>query len=102
MTGERPNGGLVAGVDVGGTKIAVLVVDASTAPSSVVPRRSSSVGDQDGAAEAIVACLDDALADARTSTVPTCARSASASPAGSTRRRARSPSRSTSAGATSR
>ena len=60
-TASVPSGGLVAGVDIGGTKIAVLVVDASGA---VLGRatRSSSVGDQDGAAEAIVACLDDALA----------------------------------------
>src|SRR6185436_14684272 len=60
-TASVPSGCLVAGVDIGGTKIAVLVVDASGA---VLGRatRSSSVGDQDGAAEAIVACLDDALA----------------------------------------
>ena len=53
--------GPVAGIDIGGTKIAVLVVDADGA---VLGRatRSSSAGDQDGAAEAIVACLDDALA----------------------------------------
>ena len=52
--------GPVAGIDIGGTKIAVLVVDADGA---VLGRatRSSSAGDQDGAAEAIVACLDDAL-----------------------------------------
>ncbi len=52
--------GPVAGIDIGGTKIAVLVVDADGA---VLGRatRSSSAGDQDGAAEAIVACLDEAL-----------------------------------------
>jgi glucokinase len=55
-----PARGPVAGIDIGGTKIAVLVVDADGA---VLGRatRSSSAGDQDGAAEAIVACLDDAL-----------------------------------------
>jgi predicted NBD/HSP70 family sugar kinase len=55
--------GPVAGVDIGGTKIAVLIVDADGA---VLGRatRSSSAGDQDGAAEAIVACLDEALATA--------------------------------------
>ena len=99
-TASVPSGGLVAGVDIGGTKIAVLVVDASGA---VLGRatRSSSVGDQDGAAEAIVACLDDALATSSLDRAELRARSASASPAASTRRRARSPSRSTSAGATS-
>ena len=60
---ERDGRGPVAGIDIGGTKIAVLIVDADGA---VLGRatRSSSAGDQDGAAEAIVACLDDALAAA--------------------------------------
>ena len=51
----------MAGIDIGGTKIAVLIVDADGA---VLGRatRSSSAGDQDGAAEAIVGCLDEALA----------------------------------------
>jgi glucokinase len=51
----------VAGIDIGGTKIAALVVDATGA---VLGRatHTSSVGDQDGAAAAIEACLDDALA----------------------------------------
>lgn len=50
----------VAGIDIGGTKIAALIVDAGGA---VLGRasRSSSAGDQDGAAVAIVACLDEAL-----------------------------------------
>ena len=53
----------VAGIDIGGTKIAVLIVDADGA---VLGRatRSSSAGDQDGAAEAIAACLDEALGGA--------------------------------------
>lgn len=53
--------GPVAGIDIGGTKIAVLIV---AADGAVLGRatRSSSAGDQDGAAEAIVACLDEALA----------------------------------------
>ncbi len=53
--------GPVAGIDIGGTKIAVLIVDADGA---VLGRatRSSSAGDQDGAAEAILGCLDEALA----------------------------------------
>jgi glucokinase len=53
--------GPVAGIDVGGTKIAILVVDAA---GGVLGRatRSSSAGDQDGAAGAIAACLDEALA----------------------------------------
>jgi glucokinase len=51
----------VAGIDIGGTKIAALIVDAAGA---VLGRatRTSSAGDQDGAAAAIAACLDDALA----------------------------------------
>ena len=55
-----PAAGPVAGVDIGGTKIAVLIVDAAGA---VLGRatRSSSAGDQDGAAAAIVATLDAAL-----------------------------------------
>ena len=59
---SRDGRGPVAGIDIGGTKIAVLIVDADGA---VLGRatRSSSVADQDGAAEAIVACLDAALAD---------------------------------------
>src|SRR5262245_44079015 len=54
---------LLVGVDVGGTKIAVLV----TSPDGTVLGRAihaSSVADQDGAAEAIAACIDNALADA--------------------------------------
>jgi glucokinase len=53
----------IAGIDIGGTKIAVLIVDPDGA---VLGRatRSSSAGDQDGAAEAIVGCLDEALATA--------------------------------------
>lgn len=60
---SAPAAGPVAGIDIGGTKIAVLIVDADGA---VLGRatRSSSAGDQDGAAEAIVACLDEALASA--------------------------------------
>ena len=55
--------GPVAGIDIGGTKIAVLIV---AADGAVLGRatRSSSAGDQDGAAEAIVGCLDEALASA--------------------------------------
>ena len=55
---------LLVGVDVGGTKIAVLV----TSPDGTVLGRAihaSSVADQDGAAEAIAACIDNALADPR-------------------------------------
>ena len=56
--GSRP--GPVAGIDVGGTKIAVLIVDADGA---VLGRAThvSSVGDQDGAVPAIAAALDAAL-----------------------------------------
>ena len=67
MTAASPHGaaprGPVAGIDIGGTKIAVLIVDADGA---VLGRatRSSSAGDQDGAAEAIVGCLDEALVGA--------------------------------------
>jgi glucokinase len=55
--------GPVAGIDIGGTKIATLIVDADGA---VLGRatHASSVGDQGGAVPAIVACLDEALADA--------------------------------------
>lgn len=57
MTGTGP----VAGIDIGGTKIATLIVDAE----GVVLGRAthpSTVADQDNAAAAIAACLDDALA----------------------------------------
>lgn len=52
--------GPVAGIDVGGTKIAVLVVGSD---GVVLGRatRSSAAGDQERAADAIVACLDEAL-----------------------------------------
>ena len=55
--------GIVAGIDIGGTKIAVLIVDAE----GVVKGRAThaaSVGNQDGAATAIAAALDEALAAA--------------------------------------
>jgi glucokinase len=56
--GHRP--GPVAGIDIGGTKIAVLIVDADGA---VLGRatHASSVGDQGGAVPAIAAALDEAL-----------------------------------------
>jgi glucokinase len=56
--GHRP--GPVAGIDIGGTKIAVLIVDADGA---VLGRatHASSVGDQGGAVPAISAALDEAL-----------------------------------------
>jgi glucokinase len=61
LDGHSP--GPVAGIDIGGTKIATLIVDADGA---VLGRatHASSVGDQGGAVPAIVACLDQALADA--------------------------------------
>jgi glucokinase len=55
--------GIVAGIDIGGTKVAVLIVD----PEGVVLGRAThaaSVGDQHGAAPAIAAALDEALAKA--------------------------------------
>ena len=63
MTDDAHRHGAVAGIDIGGTKIAVLIVDAQ---GVVLGRatRSSSAGDQDGAAEAIVGCLDETLASA--------------------------------------
>lgn len=63
MTDNGHMPGPVAGIDVGGTKIAVLIVDADGA---VLGRAThvSSVGDQDGAVPAIAAALDDALAAA--------------------------------------
>ncbi len=56
---ERPPGP-VAGIDIGGTKIATLIVDADGA---VLGRatHASSVGDQGGAVPSIAACLDEAL-----------------------------------------
>lgn len=59
--GHRP--GPVAGIDIGGTKIAVLIVDADGA---VLGRatHASSVGDQGGAVPAIAAALDEALGTA--------------------------------------
>ena len=52
--------GPVAGIDIGGTKIATLIVDADGA---VLGRatHASSVGDQGGAVSSIAACLDEAL-----------------------------------------
>jgi len=52
--------GPIAGVDIGGTKIAALIVDPSGA---VLGRatRASAVGDQDGAVDAIAATLEAAL-----------------------------------------
>jgi predicted NBD/HSP70 family sugar kinase len=66
MTDDRLDGhlpGPVAGIDIGGTKIATLIVDADGA---VLGRatHASSVGDQGGAVPAIAACLDEALTDA--------------------------------------
>jgi glucokinase len=56
---DRPLGP-VAGIDIGGTKIATLIVDADGA---VLGRatHASSVGDQGGAVPSIAACLDEAL-----------------------------------------
>jgi glucokinase len=61
LDGRRP--GPVAGIDIGGTKIAVLIVDADGA---VLGRatHASSVGDQGGAVPAIAAALDEALRSA--------------------------------------
>ena len=58
LDGHHP--GPVAGIDIGGTKIATLIVDAAGA---VLGRatHASSVGDQGGAVPAIAACLDEAL-----------------------------------------
>ncbi len=55
--------GLVAGIDIGGTKIATLVVDAEGTVRGRATH-ASTVADQDGAAAAIAACLDEALAAA--------------------------------------
>lgn len=54
---------LLVGVDVGGTKIAVLI---TTPDGAILGRatRASSAGDQDGAAEAIATTIETALADA--------------------------------------
>jgi glucokinase len=62
-TGGNTGSGIVAGIDIGGTKIAVLIVDRAGA---VLGRatHASSVGDQHGAAAAIAAALDEALAAA--------------------------------------
>ena len=56
--------GIVAGIDIGGTKIAVLIVDADGHVARAAPLHAASVGDQDGAAAAIAAALDEALAAA--------------------------------------
>lgn len=63
MTGARP---VLVGVDVGGTKIAVLI---TTPDGAILGRatRASSAGDQDGAAEAIATTIETALADAAAS-----------------------------------
>ena len=60
-TARAPETGHVAGIDIGGTKIAVLVVDRD----GVVRGRAThaaSVGDQTRAVSAIAAALDEALA----------------------------------------
>jgi len=61
LNGNLP--GPVAGIDIGGTKIATLIVDAAGA---VLGRatHASSVGDQGGAVASIAACLDEALGGA--------------------------------------
>ena len=55
--------GIVAGIDIGGTKIAVLIVNAA---GTVLGRaiHAASVGDQAGAPAAIAAALDEAIAAA--------------------------------------
>jgi glucokinase len=55
--------GLVAGIDIGGTKIATLVVDADGRIQGRATH-ASTVADQTVAARAIAACLDEALAAA--------------------------------------
>ena len=55
--------GIVAGIDIGGTKIAVLIVDADGHVRGRATH-AASVGDQDGAGAAIAAALDEALAAA--------------------------------------
>ena len=65
-TGPSSTGPLLVGVDVGGTKIAVLI----TTPDGTILGRAttaSSAGDQDGAAEAIATTIETALVDARAS-----------------------------------
>jgi glucokinase len=65
-TGPSSTGPLLVGVDVGGTKIAVLI----TSPDGTILGRAtaaSSAGDQDGAAEAIATTIETALDDARAS-----------------------------------
>ena len=61
--GPTSTGPLLVGVDVGGTKIAVLI---TTPDGAILGRatRASSVGDQDGAAEAIATTVELALAEA--------------------------------------
>ena len=62
-TSPTSTGPLLVGVDVGGTKIAVLI---TTPDGTILGRatRASSAGDQDGAAEAIATTVEAALADA--------------------------------------
>ena len=55
--------GIVAGIDIGGTKLAVLIVDADGHVRGRATH-AASVGDQAGAASAIAAALDEALAAA--------------------------------------
>jgi glucokinase len=65
MTAPRPHdGGLLVGVDVGGSKIAVLVVDSDL---EVLGRVShpTAIGAPEGAAVAIANAIDEALAAAR-------------------------------------
>jgi glucokinase len=62
-SGSRPGTGLFVGVDVGGSKITAIVADADLAVRGRFTQRTS-VGRPDGAADAIVAAIDAALADA--------------------------------------
>jgi glucokinase len=62
----RPASPLIVGVDVGGTKIAVLI----TTPDGAIlghSTRASSAGAQDGAAEAIARTVEEALTEANVS-----------------------------------
>lgn len=61
--GSRPPSGLLVGVDVGGSKVAALVASADLQPCGRYSTNTA-VGDPVGAADAITAAVDAALADA--------------------------------------
>ena len=98
---DGTEGGLLAGVDIGGSKIAVLLADRNLAVRGRHLARTE-VGDAGGAADQIAGAVDAALRDAGAARATSWPRSASASRAASIARRAPCRWRSISAGSACR